>query len=237
VSISSFCIDTTEVTVDAYRVCSDKGDCKRAGSTNEWEGLSATDARALDPLCTARDPDKRRGHPVNCVTWDMANRYCQANGKRLPSEAEWEYAARGSDGRRFPWGDDAPNPALLNACGKECAELGKQAHIPLEALYPGDDGWPTTAPVGSFPRGKSCFGVEDLAGNVWEWTSDWYAPYSANAQVDPRGPNTGRHKIVRGGAWNASGALSLRPTTRHRDPPDKRSFGIGFRCATSKPQP
>jgi formylglycine-generating enzyme required for sulfatase activity len=224
------------VTVDAYKSCSDRGDCKRAGTTNEWEGLSAEGARAFDPLCTARDPDKRRAHPVNCVTWEMASRYCQAQGKRLPTEAEWEYAARGSDGRRFPWGDEAPNATLVNACGKECAELGKQAHLPLEALYAGDDGWPTTAPVGSFPRGRSPFGVEDLAGNVGEWTGDFYAPYGAEAQVDPKGPQSGRYRMVRGGAWNASSAASLRPTARHRDPPDKRSFAIGFRCAGDPPK-
>jgi formylglycine-generating enzyme required for sulfatase activity len=237
VQLSAFCVDTTEVTVDAYRQCSDKGDCKRAGTTNEWDGLSAQEAKTIDPFCNARDPDKRRAHPVNCVTWDMANRFCQVHMKRLPTEAEWEYAARGSDGRRFPWGDDAPNQTLLNACGQECAELGKQAHLPLEALYPADDGWPTTAPVGSFPRGKSRFGVEDLAGNVWEWTADWYAPYAADAQFDPKGPTSGRYKVVRGGAWNVSGVASLRPTARHRDAPDKRSFTIGLRCAASPGAP
>jgi eukaryotic-like serine/threonine-protein kinase len=230
VMVSSYCIDTTEVTVEAYKTCSDKGDCKRAGLTNEWEGLAPSDARTLDPLCNAREPDKKRTHPVNCVTWEMASRYCTGLGKRLPTEAEWEYAARGSDGRRYPWGDEAPNAQLLNACGAECADFGKQSRLPLEALYAGDDGYPTTAPVGSFPRGRSRFGADDLVGNVAEWTADFYAAYTPEAQIDPKGPPGGKFRVVRGGAWNASGA-SARPTARHRDPAEKRSFGIGFRCA------
>jgi formylglycine-generating enzyme required for sulfatase activity/serine/threonine protein kinase len=234
VAIAAFCIDVLEVTVGEYKACSDRGDCKRATATNEWDGLTAGDARTLDALCNARDPERRKAHPINCVGWDSSQAYCAAQGKRLPTEAEWEYAARGSDGRKYPWGDDPPNPMLLNACGRECAELGKQSRLPLDALVPlygGDDGWPTTSPVGSFPRGRSRFGVEDLAGNVWEWTADWFAPYTTDAQIDPKGPASGKFRVVRGGAWNSSSAASLRPTLRHKDPPEKRSFAVGFRCA------
>ncbi len=233
VTMSAFCIDLTEVTVAAYKACSDRGECKRAPVSNEWDGLTAAESRAYDPLCNARDPALRGAHPMNCVAWDMAATFCTANGKRLPTEAEWEYAARGSDGRRYPWGDEAPNETLLNACGKECGELGKQARLPLDPLYMKDDGWPSTAPVGSFPRGRSRVGALDLAGNVWEWTGDWYAPYGADAQTDPKGPGQGKARIVRGGAWNTSSLAQLRPTVRHRDPPDKRSFTIGFRCAAT----
>ena len=235
VAMSAFCMDLTEVTVERYKACSDRGDCKRAPVTNEWEGMSAGEAKAFDPLCNAREPQLRGAHPMNCVGWDMAATYCAAAGRRLPTEAEWEYAARGSDGRRYPWGDEAPNETLLNACGKECGDLGKQARLPLEPLYAKDDGWPSTAPVGSYPRGKSRFGALDLAGNVWEWTADWYAPYSADAQTDPKGPAQGKLRIVRGGAWNTSSNGQLRPTARHRDMPDKRSFALGFRCAAAAP--
>jgi len=236
VSIAAFCIDLTEVTVASYKACSDRGECRRAAATNDWDGMTAAESKAFDPLCNARDPALRGAHPMNCIAFDLAAAYCAASGKRLPTEAEWEYAARGSDGRRYPWGDEAPDETLLNACGKECGDLGKQARLPLDPLYTKDDGWPSTAPVGSFPRGRSRFGALDLAGNVWEWTGDWYAPYSAEAQADPRGPAQGKFRITRGGAWNTSSAAQLRPTVRHREVPDKRSFSIGFRCASTPPR-
>jgi eukaryotic-like serine/threonine-protein kinase len=237
VSIAAFCIDVTEVTVASYKACSDRGECRRAPVTNEWDGISAGESKAFDPLCNARDPALRGAHPMNCISWDLAAAYCAAGAKRLPTEAEWEYAARGSDGRRYPWGDEAPDETFLNACGKECGDLGKQARLPLDPLYAKDDGWPSTAPVGSFPRGRSRFGALDLAGNVWEWTSDWYAPYTADAQTDPKGPAQGKFRVARGGAWNTSSAAQLRPTVRHRENPDKRSFSIGFRCAANASVP
>ncbi len=233
VALSAFCIDVTEVTVASYKACSDRGECRRAPVTNEWEGISTAERSAYDPLCNARDPALRGAHPMNCVGWDMAATYCAASGKRLPTEAEWEYAARGSDGRRFPWGDEAPDQTFLNACGKECGELGKQTRLPLEPLYAKDDGWPSTAPVGSFPRGRSRFGALDLAGNVWEWTGDWFAPYVADGQSDPKGPAQGKLRVARGGAWNTSSASQLRPTVRRRESPERRSFALGFRCVVS----
>lgn len=94
------------------------------------------------------------------------------------------------------------------------------------------DGFATTAPVGSFPRGASRWGVEDLVGNVWEWTADYYAPYAAADQTAPHGPESGTTRVMRGGAWNGAYADWVRPSFRFHAPPANRSHGVGFRCAT-----
>src|SRR5205085_1430141 len=107
----------------------------------------------------------------------------------------------------YPWGDEVPTGGHLNACGKECVEWAKKNKLTgFEAMYTMDDGYPTTAPVGSFPAGKSRFGVQDVVGNVWEWTADYYAPYSpaGEMQIDPKGPATGEVRAIRGGAWNGA---------------------------------
>jgi formylglycine-generating enzyme required for sulfatase activity len=235
VRLSPYCIDTFEVTVARYKACSDRGACKRASLVNEWGGITEGDRKTYDPLCNARMADARAKHPINCVDWEQATLFCRAEGARLPTEAEWEFAARGSDGRRFPWGDDAPTAAHLNACGTECVAWGKAHKVPLEAMYPTDDGYANTAPVGSFPAGKSRFGVEDVVGNVWEWVADYYAPYARAPEGemprDPAGPKSGSERVIRGGAWNGSEAAWVRPTYRFHDTPSKRAYGIGFRCA------
>jgi formylglycine-generating enzyme required for sulfatase activity len=230
--LGAFCMDRFEVTADAYRACSDRGDCKRAGTTNKWDGITAADSRAYDPLCTISDPARGK-HPVNCVDWQMADRFCKAEGKRLPTEAEWEFAARGSDGRKYPWGDSPPSPKLLNACGKECVGWGRKHAQQLDGMYADDDGFPTTAPVGSFPLGASRWGVEDVVGNVWEWTSDFYGPYAEADVENPTGPQSGATRVIRGGAWNGSQADWVKPTFRFHNAPETRSHGIGFRCAKS----
>ncbi len=241
VTLSPYCIDLTEVTVLAYKQCSDKGECKRAPRENEWPGISAREHKVYDPLCNIRDVDARGSYPVNCVDWELADTFCKTKGGHLPTEAEWEFATRGSDGRKYPWGDSPPNDGTrLNACGKECLAWGKKFNEEVTAMYSADDGFPTTAPVGSFPKGASPFGLQDVVGNVWEWASDWYAPYTAEAQVDPTG-GTGTDRVLRGGAWNGGDPGWVRPTYRFKSPPTLRSHGIGFRCAmelkVSSPSP
>jgi formylglycine-generating enzyme required for sulfatase activity len=235
VTLASYCIDLTEVTVAKYKECSDKGECKRAPSENEWPGITRAARKIYDPLCNIREAEARATHPINCIDWELANAFCAARSKRLPTEAEWEFATRGSDGRRYPWGDDNPSSGdRLNACGKECVAWGKKhpdPDNPLEAMYQADDGFATTAPVGSFPKGDSPFGLHDVVGNVWEWTSDWYGPYGSEPESDPKGAASGELRGMRGGSWNGSEAAWVRPTYRFMAPPVLRSHGIGFRCA------
>src|SRR5262249_12710325 len=144
--------------------------------------------REISPYCNRAD---RGDHPVNCVDWNQAATYCRSSGRRLPTEAEWEYAARGSDGRLYPWGNEPPDARRLNACGRECVAFGKRLGREFRAMYDGDDGWETTSPVGSFPAGASPFGALDMAGNVWEWTADWGGSYAGVPVSNPRGPATG----------------------------------------------
>jgi formylglycine-generating enzyme required for sulfatase activity/serine/threonine protein kinase len=234
VLLSPFCIDKYEVTTEGYKACSDEGRCKRAGTTNDYEGLTDKERKALDPLCNARDPQGRATHPINCVDWDMADKYCREQKKRLPTEAEWEFSARGPDGRKYPWGDEDPKAGLLNACGTECAAWGKKNGLEQKAMYESDDGFPNTAPVGSFPKGASRYGVEDVVGNVWEWVGDWYGPYGPDDEKDPKGPDKGEARVIRGGAWNGSYPSWVRPTFRYRNAPTARTHGIGFRCAADR---
>jgi formylglycine-generating enzyme required for sulfatase activity len=233
VTLSPYCIDFTEVTVAQYKQCSDRGECKRAPRENEWPNIEPRERKIYDPLCNIREPETRANHPINCVDWDLADAYCRAQNKRLPTEAEWEFASRGSDGRKYPWGDEAPTKGgHLNACGKECVAWGKKNRADgLDAMYPSDDGYPNTAPVGSFPDGGSPFGLQDVVGNVWEWVADWYGPYGAGKETDPTGPKTGRDRVIRGGAWNGSDPAWVKPTFRFKSDPSLRSHGIGIRCA------
>jgi formylglycine-generating enzyme required for sulfatase activity len=221
------------VSVAKYVACSDQGKCKRAARTNQWEGITASDKKTYDPLCNATESDGRAVHPINCVDWERADTYCKGmlpHG-RLPTEAEWEFAARGSDGRLYPWGDEAPSAKYLNACGSECVAWGKSHGVSLPAMYKANDGWPNTAPVGSFPSGKSRFGLMDVVGNVWEWVGDWYGPYTDAPSTDPRGPESGTGKVMRGGAWNGSDPSWVRPSFRYMNDPASSSYGVGFRCA------
>ena len=246
VHLDPYCLDATEVTVDAYVACSEPGKCLRASKTNDWLKITPDESKYLDPLCNANKQKEHHDHPVNCVSWEQAKTYCEVNGARLPTEAEWEFAARGSDGRVYPWGDDAPNATYLNACGKECGAWQLASRIQVGMMYPTeDDGFPATAPVKSFPKGQTKFGNFDMAGNVWEWTADYYAPYIKESASTPRvknplGPKDAelengeaRTRVIRGGAFNGSVASWVRPTFRYFDLPEKKSYGIGFRCARS----
>ena len=155
--------------------------------------------------------DQGDNHPVVMVSWDEAKAYCDHYGLRLPTEAEWEYAARGPEGRRYPWGDEW-DP------GKLCwyANTG-----------PGN----RTFPVGSFPAGASWRGALDMAGNVWEWCADWFGEgyYGTSPVEDPQGPATGEERLLRGGSWIDSPG-HCRSAGRGSGNPRGLGYGVGFRC-------
>jgi len=155
----------------------------------------------------AGHPGKPR-HPVGSVSWDDAQAFCVKTGFRLLTEAKWEYAARGSDGRVYPWGNEAPT--------KVHAWFGRAGAGPCD--------------VGMHPQGASPYGVEDLAGNVWEWCSDWYGSYAAGAVVDPVGAASGPNRVYRGGSWLWD-ARYVRAAYRSADSPALRDVGLGFRLA------
>jgi formylglycine-generating enzyme required for sulfatase activity len=238
VSLDLFCIDLHEVTAAEYKECSDKGECKRPEVNPNWpKTAGTTDAEhekkrvAYAELCTFGKPGFEN-HPINCVNWAMADRYCKWQKKRLPTEAEWEYAARGSDGRKFPWGDDEGAAGHMNAGGKEFSAWERAAGLkPSDQLYPIDDGFPATAPIGSFPKGKTKYGADDFVGNVWEWTADWFETYKPDEVVNPKGATAGERKAMRGGGFNGGNILWLNPAFRFHQVPEATQPSIGFRCA------
>ncbi|HZO13587.1 MAG TPA: bifunctional serine/threonine-protein kinase/formylglycine-generating enzyme family protein [Polyangiaceae bacterium] len=231
VSVSSYCLDKHEVTAEAYDACVKGGNCLRAPNEVKYPGATPVELVEHSKLCNGGVAARKR-HPINCVDWNMADAFCREKGARLPTEAEWEFASRGSSQRVYPWGDDAPGPKLLNACGSECTEWAKSLDLPVYgSMFDGNDGHAATAPVGSFPKGASSAGVLDLAGNVWEWTADWYAPYTADEQKDPKGASSGTERVVRGGGFNGLKPAWAKPAYRWKATPDWRSDGVGFRCA------
>jgi sulfatase modifying factor 1 len=206
VLVDAFWIDSWEVTVADYAMC---------------PTCSTPD---IGPGCNWNVAGMDN-HPVNCVAWDEATTYCAwvAGGtRRLPTEAEWEMAARGTDARRYPWGD-LPVPSCT--------------HIVMEDASMGGSGCGTgaTMPVGSKPMGASPYGAQDMAGNVWEWVADWYeAPYDAEATNNPTGPVMGSAHIVRGGSWVFDDPDDFRTSNRaFYEDPTYDGFNVGFRCAMS----
>lgn len=165
-------------------------------------------------------------HPVVYVSSSEAAKFCQwlsaREGRRyrLPTEAEWEYAARGSDGRKYPWGSEENRGDLANFADRNTSFAWSDSEI--------DDGFAETAPIGSFPRGASPFGVEDMAGNIWEWCSDFLEAYKGKPKVNPRGANSGAKRVYRGGSWK-SRFNSLRATTRGANVPSFSCNDLGFR--------
>ncbi len=226
VTVQAFCLDVTEVTVAAYAACKE---CDRpARATVDFEGLTPKGRDFESQFCNGAS---RGDHPVNCVDWHQAKAYCAAQGKRLPTEAEWELAARGKEGRTYPWGDAPPSAARLNACGAECSRMLTERREavgkgPWPEMYDEDDAAPQTAPVGKYPAGASPAGVLDLAGNVWEWTESAYCPYDKDDCGDSR-------RVLRGGGWDTTESQDVRAARRYPSAPTARGKSIGFRCARS----
>lgn len=193
VTLDAFWIDRTEVSNAQYERCADAGACS---VPRYWD----------EPVYQRFRGDNL---PVIGVDWDDAASYCAWAGSRLPTEAEWEYAAAGPEALPYPWGGELPT----------CEEA-------QWALCPGE-----VVPVDSLPAGASWVGALNLAGNVWEWVADYYAPsYPTEAQTNPTGPEEGGMRVLRGGVWTGMEFL-VKTTNRYYWWPDARSIQIGFRCA------
>ncbi len=187
VAVARFALDRTEVTMDAYARCVAEKKCAAPKDDN--------------PFCNVKFGDRGK-HPVNCVDHHDAEAFCAFAGKRLPTEREWEYAARGgAEQRTFSWGEEPPDKT--------------------RACYMHEGG---SCPVGSFAPGA--FGLYDVSGNVWEWTSSWFGPY-------PDELATGQFKVYRGGSWSRRFPKWLHNELRNRYRPDEHSASLGIRCARS----
>jgi formylglycine-generating enzyme required for sulfatase activity len=193
VAVGPFLIDTTEVTADAYAKCAAAGACATPGTGQ---------------LCTFRAPGKGN-HPINCVSWEEARTYCAWARKRLPTEAEWEWAARGGGAARtYPWGDEPPTDQLC--WDGEGNPLGKGGRV-LSGL--------ATCPVASHLRGDTPEGLHDMAGNVLEWTATAYR---------------GEGRVTRGGRWFEESANQVATSYRRWSSRLFRDDALGFRCAMSE---
>jgi eukaryotic-like serine/threonine-protein kinase len=206
VYLDAFSIDKFEVTQGEYSECVKAG--KRKGGCQDntkYDGFTGD------------------SQPVVGVTWDQAKAFCEWAGKHLPTEAQWEKAARGTDGRKYPWGNTFDG-TKLNFCDKNCDSFWADKNV--------DDGYAKTAPVGSYPNGSSPYGALDMAGNAWEWVADWCGEKYSSSSPDknPTGPSSGTNRVLRGGCWTFEPQF-VRASDRNNIVPAYRDDLWGFRCA------
>jgi formylglycine-generating enzyme required for sulfatase activity len=198
VVLDAFWIDQTEVTNALYAKCVDANQCDPPARTSSY----------IRP--TYFGEPEFADYPVIYVNWNMARTYCEWAGRRLPTEAEWEKAARGTDARAYPWGNASPKDSLLN--------------------YNGNNG--DTTMTGKYPEGASIYGALDMAGNVLEWVQDWYDEtyYQDSPLSNPSGPEFGQLRVLRGGSWHVGDSVA-RSDFRYKVDPKNIGMIIGFRCA------
>ena len=215
VYLDAFYMDNYEVTNALYRACVDAGHCNPPQNTSFNNSFSYYGNSQYD------------NYPVIYVDWNQAKAYCEWRGGSLPTEAQWEKAARGSDERIYPWGNDFDDSGV-NFCDKNCSAPWAAHNL--------DDGYVGTAPVGSYESGKSPYGIYDLAGNVWEWVADWYSDtyYQNSPAANPLGPDSGQYRVRRGASWgNVYLGGNVRSVKRDDLTPNSIDSNLGFRCARS----
>jgi formylglycine-generating enzyme required for sulfatase activity len=222
VTLAPYYLDRTEVSVAMYAACVSQGRCTTeglgsCGDQSNWARVG------------------RGEHPMNCVDWDQARTLCAVRGNRLPTEAEWELGARGTDGRPYPWGYEPPSEERarynLEAQGPLSSDGVRMTPKAFTAQASQDPG---TSPVDSHPSGASPFGALNMAGTVWEWIEDAFGPYGGGAVLSPTGPQgQGPERVVRGGGYSSVNAAGLRTFDRESAPRTRRGRNLGFRCARS----
>ncbi len=206
--LDAFWIDQTEITNAMYARCVAAKACQPPLPTK------------VDMHYSFYGDSHYDNYPMGYVSWYDAKNYCEWVGRQLPSEAQWEKAAHGTDGRLYPWGNEPVAGSLLNFCDVNCIGDWRNSSV--------DDGYAFTAPVGSYPAGASPYGVLDMAGNVAEWVEDWYHEYpSATCKIDTLYT---KYKVTRGGSCLQS-EISVASALRGALPPEYSAFYLGFRCA------
>jgi len=230
VYLDAFWIDRTEVTVAQFRnfvqATGYETTAERQGwgwtwveSAKKWQPVKGADwQHPFGPGTSTED-----NYPVVQVSWYDATAYCTWVGGTLPTEAQWEKAARGTDGRIYPWGNTFDGQKL-NYCDVNCPFDYKDTRF--------NDGYKYTAPVGNYRGGGSPYGALDMAGNVWEWVADWYGPYPSGRQENPAGPDSGDYRVLRGGSESIGWGL-VRCAYRYWYDPAVPDWNIGFRCVVS----
>lgn len=213
VTLSAYEIDRFPVTVAAYKLCVQAQECMRPNDRSNY--------RFSD----------RHDHPINYIPWEFAADYCAWAGARLPTEAEWERASKGTTQKRFPWGNDCPT-----AWGSGCTDTAWTSTTAKANCEESScsDGFSLTSPVNAFPKGVSEEGVWDMSGNVLEWTNDGYASYTSDAQTNPVGDSSSYTIVVRGGSYQ-SGEAQILSTSRAKSSEISNRTFIGFRCARRLP--
>jgi len=212
VTLSSFLIDRTEVTQRAYQVCVEADVCIRPSC------IDTSSRYCFGYISEYWNPDECPNCPVSCLEWEQAKTYCEWIGKRLPTEAEWEKAARGTDGQIYPWGNNLPD--CTHALYQDCERDAERTDF-LRVQQ-----------VGSYPNGLSPYGALDMAGNVWEWVADWYDQnyYTVSPNENPTGPESGSERVRRGGAW-CNGSGGIRTSSRNSGNGNCWRCEVGVRCA------